>query len=343
MNNIEKGILLIGNFLSKDVKTRALCEEFAIKLSKEGYLVYKTSQKKEKIRKLFDILLTIYKLRNKYSISIIDLFSAKAFWWGFLSGFFLNLIRKDFIIVLRGGELPDFSKKNGKYVKYLLQRAKRVVAPSEYLKKEMENFRDDIIVIPNPIEIKNYEFHLREKVQKRILWLRAFHYVYNPMMAIQTLEEVMRQDKDFFLCMIGPDKGDGSLKEIKNILLNNAVKNNLEIIEGVPKEKVPFYLNNYDIFLNTSNIDNLPVSVLEAMACGLGVITTEVGGIPYFLKHNEDAIFVPKNDFKKMAEAVLHLLKDISLCKKLSYNARKKAENFSWEKVLPLWEEIING
>lgn len=343
MNKETKGILLIGNFLSKEIKTRSLCEDFALKLEGEDFLVYKRSNKKNGLMKLADIIFSIFILRNKYFLSIIDLFSSKAFIWGFLSGIFLRFLRKDYVIILRGGELPEFSLKYKKFVKYLLKRAKKVIAPSEYLKKEMEVFRKDITVIPNPINIEKYNFYLRKKIGKRLIWIRAFHSVYNPMMAILTLEELLKSYNDLILCMIGPDKKDGSLFKIKNYIESKNIESNIQIIKGVSKEEIPYYLEKYDIFLNTSNIDNFPVSVLEAMACGLCIITTNVGGIPFFLKDQEDSIFVPKGDYKKMAEAVKFLLDNENFCQKISRNARLKAENFSWQRVLPLWKEIING
>ena len=63
-------------------------------------------------------------------------------------------------------------------------------------------------------------------------------------------------------------------------------------------------MNNGDIFLNTTGVDNAPVSVVEAMACGLCVVSTNVGGIPYLLEHEYDSLLVPSNDPAAMATAV---------------------------------------
>lgn len=339
----KKGILFVGNFLSKKTKTRALCEELALKLSLRGFSVYKTTKKKNRFLKVIDIMFNIIKHKNNYSKAIVDLFSGKAFWWGFLSSVFLKVLNKPFIIVLRGGDLPKFSRKNGRMVKYIFKSAKYVISPSGYLKEEMKSFREDIFVIPNPIEIKNYVFKLRKKLNRKLIWIRAFHHVYNPKMAILTFEELYKSYNDTLLCMIGPDKEDGSLKEIKEYIKEKDFRNNVLIIEGILKEEVPFYLNDYDIFLNTSNIDNFPVTVLEALACGLCVVTTKVGGIPFFLKEGEDSLFVPPDNFIEMAKAIDLILKDETLAEKLSKNARRKAEDYSWEKVLPLWEDLLNG
>jgi glycosyltransferase involved in cell wall biosynthesis len=96
-----------------------------------------------------------------------------------------------------------------------------------------------------------------------------------------------------------------------------------------------------DIFLNTTNVDNTPVSVLEALACGLCVVSTDVGGIPYLLEHEEDALLVPPDDAEAMAAAVRRVLTEPGLAERLSRNARKKAEGFDWSVVLPQWERLL--
>ena len=110
---------------------------------------------------------------------------------------------------------------------------------------------------------------------------------------------------------------------------------------GVPKADVPAWLSQGDIFLNTTNADNTPVSVLEALACGLCVVSTNVGGIPYLLEHEEDALLVPPNDLEAMAAAVRRVLTEPGLAERLSRNARKKAKGFDWSVVLPQWEELL--
>ncbi len=85
----------------------------------------------------------------------------------------------------------------------------------------------------------------------------------------------------------------------------------------------------------------MPVSVLEAMGCGLCVVSTNVGGIPYLLEHEKDALLVPPGQADKMAAAVRRILTEPGFAEKLSRNARRKAEQFAWDAVLPKWENIL--
>jgi glycosyltransferase involved in cell wall biosynthesis len=97
-----------------------------------------------------------------------------------------------------------------------------------------------------------------------------------------------------------------------------------------------------DIFLNTTNVDNTPISVLEAMACGLCVVSTNAGGIPYLLEHERDALLVPPDDAQAMARAVHRILTEPGLAESLSENARRKVEQFDWCAVLPQWERLFS-
>lgn len=80
---------------------------------------------------------------------------------------------------------------------------------------------------------------------------------------------------------------------------------------------------------------------MEAMACGLCVVSTNVGGIPYLLEHETDALLVPPNDPEAMAAAVRRILTEPGLAKRLSRNARAKAKQFDWDAILPQWEELL--
>jgi glycosyltransferase involved in cell wall biosynthesis len=96
-----------------------------------------------------------------------------------------------------------------------------------------------------------------------------------------------------------------------------------------------------DIFINTNRIDNMPVSIVEACALGLPVVSTEVGGIPDLLTDGETALLVPDDDADAMAAAIARLLNDNELSQKLSLNGRKLAERSSWEEVRPQWEQVF--
>jgi glycosyltransferase involved in cell wall biosynthesis len=149
------------------------------------------------------------------------------------------------------------------------------------------------------------------------------------------------QFPDVHLSMIGPDKGDGSRHSVHQLANDLRIGQLITFRGPVPKAEVPFWLNQGDIFINTTNIDNTPVSVMEAMACGLCIVSTDVGGMQYLLTHEHDALLVPANDPNAMAGAVRRILTEPGLAEHLSRNARKKAEQYDWSIILPQWEALL--
>jgi glycosyltransferase involved in cell wall biosynthesis len=93
--------------------------------------------------------------------------------------------------------------------------------------------------------------------------------------------------------------------------------------------------------LNTSKVDNAPRSVVEAMACGLCVTSTDVGGVACFLDDGKDALLVSPDDPEAMANAVVRILSDSKLAESLSRNGRRKAESHDWSIVMPEWERLF--
>jgi glycosyltransferase involved in cell wall biosynthesis len=196
-------------------------------------------------------------------------------------------------------------------------------------------------LLPNPLDLSCYRFRLRERPLPRLVWLRAFHAVYNPTLAARMLARLVRYSADIHLIMAGPDKGDGSLQTLQRVTSELGLNGCITFSDPIVKTAVPEWLHKGDIFINTTNVDNTPVSVLEAMACGLCVVSTSVGGIPYLLEQEEDALLVPPNDPEAMAGAVLRVLTEPGLAAHLSTNARRKVEQWDWSVVLPEWERLL--
>jgi len=160
-------------------------------------------------------------------------------------------------------------------------------------------------------------------------------------MAIEVLQRLQNQFPEVKLTMIGPDKGDGSFQKTQELVDDLNLRSSVSFSGGVSKSDVPIWLNKGDIFLNTTNFDNTPVSVMEAMACGLCIVSTNVGGIPFLVEDGVDALLVPPNDPDAMAAAVKRILTEPGLAGKCSTNARRKAEQFDWSVILPQWEKLI--
>jgi glycosyltransferase involved in cell wall biosynthesis len=101
---------------------------------------------------------------------------------------------------------------------------------------------------------------------------------------------------------------------------------------AVPNDAMPEYLAEADFLLNPTNVDNLPMSLIEAFASGLPAVSTKVGGIPD-LVGKETALLVETGNYHEMAEKILCLLASPDLAQGMITSARKLSENFSWDRT----------
>lgn len=339
--NPSKTVLLIGNFLSSSTGIRSVCEDLAEHLSEKGWQIISTSNKQKRLPRLFDMINTAWTFRRKYSVALIDVYSGSAFLWAEAVAFILHVLGKPFILTLHGGNMPAFAAGRQRRVKRLLRLAAAVTTPSRYLLEKMHIYRDDIILLPNFLDLSAYKFRLREYPSRSLLWLRSFHDIYNPSLAIRVLQRLKNSFPEIKLIMVGPDKGDGSLQSAMKTAKELGIADKIEITGSVSKKEVPDWLDKCCIFINTTNVDNTPVSVLEAMASGLCVVSTDVGGIPYLLSDEHDALLVPPDDPAAMASAIQRILTEPGLAKRLSLNGRKKVEQFDWSVIVPQFEKLI--
>jgi glycosyltransferase involved in cell wall biosynthesis len=337
----QSGVLLVGNFLSSTFGTRGICEDLAIALKSAGWPVFTTSHKVGRLPRLFDFLATVWMKRHSYRVALVDVYSGLAFVWAELVCWALRIAKKPYILTLRGGNLPVFAQHTGKRVPRLLHSASVVTTPSVYLFEQMRPYRQELVLLPNPLDVAKYSFKPREHPAPRLVWLRAFHDIYNPSLAVHVVARLTQDFPSVRLVMMGPNKGDGSFEAMDRLASELGVADKVTCTGPIPKGEVPHRLHEGDIFLNTTRVDNTPVSVLEAMACGLCVISTNVGGIPYILKDDHDALLVPSGDHAAMAKAVQRLLTEEGLAERLSRNARRKVEQYDWSNIFPTWERLL--
>jgi glycosyltransferase involved in cell wall biosynthesis len=132
------------------------------------------------------------------------------------------------------------------------------------------------------------------------------------------------------------------MERTRQLAIQLGVQEQIDFPGGVPKADVPEWMDRHDIFINTTNRDNTPVSVMEAMASGLNVVSTNVDGLPYLVDHGRDGLLVAPDDAEGMAEAVRRLLREPAWASSLAEQARQKVGAFDWSEVMPQWEAIYN-
>lgn len=337
----SKSLLYIGNRLSEKGGTVTSIETLGSFLRNEGYTVFMASSKPNKILRLLDMMLSTIKYSHKVTAVLIDTYSTQNFYYAVTIANLCRLLRIPYIPILRGGNLPNRLKNNQRLSYRIFKGAKTNIAPSMYLYDTFKRHGySNLTYIPNTIALNNYTFTKRSVIAPKLLWVRSFAEIYNPTLALEVLETLLDQGLEATLCMVGPEK-DGSLAHCQKI----AKDKNLPVTFTGKLEKAAWIelSKQYDIFINTTNFDNTPVSVIEVMALGLPVVSTNVGGIPYLLEDRKDAIVVPANDESAFVTAISELLSHPEQVTFLTENARSKVENFDWEKIKHVWTQLLDA
>jgi glycosyltransferase involved in cell wall biosynthesis len=337
---MKKNLLYIGNKLSKHGMTVTSIETLGVLLEGEGYHLCYASSKKNKTLRLIDMLSQTYKCRKKADYVLIDTYSTYNFWYAFFVSQLCRLLKLKYIPKLHGGDLPHRLVKNPQLCNMIFKHSYCNVAPSGYL---LEAFRNKdfskLLYIPNTIELHRYPFKRRETIAApKLLWVRSFTSIYNPEMALKVFKELKKEFPDCELCIVGPDK-DGTLAKVKDMA--KRLKLDVRFTGKLSKPEWIALSAEFDIFINTSHYDNTPISVIEALALGLPVVTTNVGGISYLLEHEKNALLVNDNDVNGMVDALRQIITKPEIKERLVDNAYGLVQDFDWKKVKSKWDEVL--
>jgi L-malate glycosyltransferase len=305
----------------------------------EGWSVISVSASPNRYMRLADIVTTLIRCRRTIDVLIVQVYGERSFVVEDIASWLGQQFGHRIVIVLRGGTLPDFMSRFPNWTRRVLSRAHTLVAPSEFMARAVIPYGFRAKVIPNLIDLSVYQYRHRQTVSPRLFWMRTFHPAYNPMMALRVLAVLRSKMPESTLVMAGQNMGFEA--EVRQLARGLALDGAVRFAGFLDMESKVREGSAADIFINTNNIDNMPVSVIEACAMGLPVIATNVGGIPDLLTDGETGLFVPRDDVEAMVKAIYRLLNEPGLAGRLSINGRQLAERVSWEQVYPQWERIL--
>lgn len=334
-----KNLLYIGNKLSNKNKTITTIETLGRNLETLDYKITYASSYKNIIFRIMDMVFAVFKNRNKANYVLIDTYSTLNFYYAFIISQLCRVFKLKYIPILHGGNLPNRLKNNPKLSALIFKNAFKNIAPSNYTKIAFcnENYTN-VNVIPNSIELDQYNSVEKKYNEINLLWVRSFSNLYNPKLAVSILKELLDQGYKAKLCMVGPDN-DGSLETTKQFAKSLNVS--VEFTGKLSKQEWIKLSHEYNYFINTTDFDNMPVSVIEAMALGFPIISTNVGGLPYLLKHNENALLVAPNNASVFVDAIINLHSSGSLRTFIIENNKTKVTNYNWSQVSEKWESLL--
>lgn len=335
---MKKQMLFVSSYLSNVRGSLCVSEKLANKLSFEGFQISLVSRKKNKIIRLIDILTSL--ISTDSSILHIDVYSGQAFIITEVASWIGRLLGKKLIFTLHGGALPDFYPKNTGRIRRAFNRADIITTPSRMLQQFFEEKGYKIRYIPNSVELKHFPYNRSSVRPFSLLWVRAFDPIYNPLLAIQILAKVREFYPETTLTMIGPDKG--MMKEAKALIKELNLENFVDITGPVANTELHKYYQTHAVFLNTTSYESFGVAVLEAAVCGIPIVSTRVGEIPLLWENGFEMLMTEGFSSSEFCDKVSNLFSDDSLNKKLSMNAKRKAEMYAWEYIKEDWKNIFD-
>jgi len=259
------------------------------------------------------------------------LFTVPAIWIGWLRGI-------PVIVNYRGGGADAFFNRSWRSVYPSLKRASLVTVPSGFLEDVFSCRGVATIVVPNIIDLSRFSSAQNKSSEARsayprLLVARNLEALYDNATAIRAFHIVKNEYAEAQLTIVGDGPERDSLKKLVSDLgLSGAVK----FTGKLDNAELPALYQTTDISLNPSLIDNTPISVLESLASGVPVVSTDVGGVPYLLEDGSTGLLVPPQNPDAMATAILKLLHDASLANSLRKNGTLYVQKFKWASVMPV-------
>jgi len=270
---------------------------------------------------------------------VVHAFSAS--YWAFLLGpvpalFVARVYGRGALLNYHSGEAEDHLR-NWRTAVPLTKLAHRIVVPSGYLRDVFAHFGLTAEPIHNFVDASSIPYRQRDVLRPVFLSNRNFEPHYNVSCCLRAFAHVQQLVPSASLIVAGYGSQRKKLEELAESLKLE----NVRFTGRVSPAEMATLLNEADILLNSPDVDNMPLSLIEAQAAGLPIVSTSTGGIPYIVKDGETGLLVPPGDDQAMARAALRLLEEPALVARLTSAARKTClEQFSWPAVVEAWIRV---
>lgn len=247
-----------------------------------------------------------------------------------------KLYGKKVIINYRSGEAEDHLQRWSKTAIPTLRLVDAIAVPSGYLVDVFARFGLTARSIFNIVETNRFRFRLRQPLRPVFLSNRNFEVLYNVGCTLRAFALVQQRYPEAQLTVVG----DGSQRAELEQLAAQLNLRHVTFTGRVDPAAMHEFYDRADIYLNSPNIDNMPGSIIESYASGVPVVTTDAGGIPYIVTHEETGLLVPRDDHQAMAAAALRLLEDEGLAENIARRAYEECRKYSWDAVRDEWLEL---
>lgn len=339
-NKTNPGVMIVGGFFgNKNGLPTTQAEELKKLLQRANIPVYSTSRYPNKILRLLDVLFSLVFYSRHYQIVNIQFYGGLALVLEDLASALARSLGKTVIFTLHGGALPaNIQKKKYLYLR-VLRRASVITCPSPFLIETLSQYGLEARLIENSIPLQAYTHLTKDHFRPRLLWMRAFHPVYHPEMALEVLGILKVSYPDVYMHIAGTDYGYEAA--IRQKAVDMGLESHIRFEGYIDQNRKNELAHECDIYLCTNRIDNAPVSLIEMLSLGLAVVSTNAGGIPQMVSQGREALLVPIEDAQAMAGAVGKILQDPTLGKTLVASGHRLAERYDECRVSEKWVSLL--
>ena len=306
----------------------------------QGRVVRTTSDQIGRVRRVADTVWSVARWRGHVDVTVVLVFSGRGFAVAEATTATARAVGLPVVHWLHGGNLPAFAAAHPRRFRRLVGWGAVTVAPSTYLAEAVAGLGRPVRVIPNVVDLTTVPWREHAPASPRLLWMRTFHPLYQPDLAVQALQRLRQTHPGATLTMAGQEKG--SLAAVQRLVADLGLADAVAFPGYVDDAGKAALFDAHDVFVNTNRVDNAPVSVLEAMAAGLPVVTTDAGGLPHLVADGASGLVVPVGDADALAAAVARVVDDAVLAATLSRGGRSVAAASAWSSVGPQWEEVLD-
>jgi glycosyltransferase involved in cell wall biosynthesis len=241
------------------------------------------------------------------------------------------------IVNYRGGQAAEFFDRAPRHVLRTLGDAALRVVPSGFLERVFAAHGLAAEVVPNVVDLGRFAPRPAATwppAAPHLVVTRNLEPIYDIPTALRAFARVRARHPQARLTVAG------SGPELQNL---QALAHELGIAAAVrfsgriPNERIGALYAEADLVLNPTTADNMPISILEALASGVPIVSTDAGGIPDLVEHERTALLVPVGDADALASAALRLLGDAALAARLRDQGLRDVARFDWTHVRDQW------
>lgn len=249
------------------------------------------------------------------------------------------LRRVPVVVNYRGGEAATFLERSHRSVRRTLRRAAKVIVPSGYLQQVFAKYDIHCEVVPNVVDLHLFRPAGERRAIGHLIVLRNLEPIYDNETAVRALAIVRERVPTARLTIAGTGPELGRLQKLAAQL---GIADAVRFPGRLDRQQVAALYREADVALNPSTVDNMPNSVLEALASGVPVVSTAVGGVPFIVEDGRSALLVPPRNPEAMAGAVLRLLENPDRARDLVRAGLARVTQFTWPVISLLLADVYS-